>query len=285
MKKSVTLTKANISYSDILPCINKNKLNNNKFSKCFTCFYLIYVVIVSLFFVLFLLFTVRQNNIRLALNNNNNNMLDYYKSARINYIEKRCNEYNLNLEVHKIITEDGYINTAFRIRNLEAINNINKENNIYTSNQYPVIINHGLLDNCYTFLVLNRDKAIPYVLADLGYDVWLTNNRGSTFSYEHINSNKIDSNMDSFNISSDYWEFSFYEIAKYDLIANIEYIKKISNKTKVNYVGHSQGGFQVLLSYTINYVYLDNSINKFVSLGTVPKFIEIVSNLLIIIII
>lgn len=162
-------------------------------------------------------------------------------------------------EKHKIRTMDGYINTAWRIRAQTNLSSINR----------PVIINHGLLDNCYSFLALNKTHALPYLLADEGYDVWLTNNRGSTFSIEH-------ESLDSWDFNSPYWDFSFDEMAKYDLPAHIQYVVDITKSEKLDFIGHSQGAFQFMMAYTLESDFLEKRINKFVALGTVPKFIEIV---------
>jgi predicted alpha/beta hydrolase len=42
--------------------------------------------------------------------------------------------------------------------------------------------------------------------------------------------------------SAKYWDFSFDELAKYDVEANLEYVSRFSLKDKkVIYIGHSQG--------------------------------------------
>lgn len=70
-------------------------------------------------------------------------------------------------------------------------------------------------------------------MANAGYDVWIGNARGSQFSNEHT---FLDPNN-----SPEYWNFSFHEIGKYDLPANIDFALKTINQTKIHYVGHSQG--------------------------------------------
>lgn len=164
-------------------------------------------------------------------------------------------------EKHKIRTLDGYINTAWRIRSQNSLL------------KRPVIINHGLLDNCYSFLALNKTHALPYLLADEGYDVWLTNNRGSTFSIEH-------EVLDSWDFGSSFWDFSFDELAKFDLPAHVQYVLDITKTEKIDFIGHSQGAFQFMMAYTVDSTFLESRINKFVALGTVPKFIEIVKQII-----
>ncbi len=58
-------------------------------------------------------------------------------------------------------------------------------------------------------------------------------------------------------------------MAVYDLPANINYIKNKTNYEKIHYLGHSQGTVQYFIYYTINPEFIENNIEKFVSIGTV----------------
>lgn len=73
-------------------------------------------------------------------------------------------------------------------------------------------------------------------MADLGYDVWLINCRPTVFARH----------KDFPRSSSQYWQFSFHEIAKYDVPASIDYALTITNHTFLHYVGHSQGAITVM---------------------------------------
>jgi hypothetical protein len=106
----------------------------------------------------------------------------------------------------------------------------------------------------------------------LSFDVWLTNNRGTLFS-----TGNLDPNKNSSIISSDYWDFTFHEMAKYDVIANINYIKNITNNEKINYICHSQGCTQFLLGYTMNPNFFEENIAKFGTMGAVLRYTHIVN--------
>lgn len=63
--------------------------------------------------------------------------------------------------------------------------------------------------------------------------MWIGNARGTNFSRGHTT---LDPDR-----SPEYWDFSFHEIGKYDLPANIDFALKITNQTNIHYIGHSQG--------------------------------------------
>jgi len=46
-------------------------------------------------------------------------------------------------------------------------------------------LQHGLLDCSDTFIINEETKALAFVLANRGYDVWLGNNRGNKHSKRH----------------------------------------------------------------------------------------------------
>ena len=45
---------------------------------------------------------------------------------------------------------------------------------------------HGLLGSSDSFIINDENKALAFVLANRGYDVWLGNNRGNKHSKRHI---------------------------------------------------------------------------------------------------
>lgn len=86
----------------------------------------------------------------------------------------------------------------------------------------PDVLNIGM----YFFLF------IAYILADSGYDVWMGNARGNTYSKHHAILKTT---------SSEFWQFSWHEIGYYDLPAMIDYVIKETAVPKMQYIGFSQG--------------------------------------------
>lgn len=74
-----------------------------------------------------------------------------------------------------------------------------------------------------------------YLLYDNGYDVWMGNCRGTRPSRGHVRFNATGSQR------KQYWAFSLHQIAIYDLPASIDYILEKTNRTRLHYVGFSQG--------------------------------------------
>ena len=70
-----------------------------------------------------------------------------------------------------------------------------------------MIYQHGLMDSA-AGLCCNGGKSIAFALADAGFDVWMNNNRGTTYSCKHAT---LDPDKDD-----EYWDYSFQEMGKYD---------------------------------------------------------------------
>ena len=70
---------------------------------------------------------------------------------------------------------------------------------------------------------------------DLGYDVWIANNRGTVFSNVHRNYTDKE---------GQFWDFTFHEMGEFDVPANLNFILKKTGVSQVIYVGHSQGTIQ-----------------------------------------
>ncbi|GJP30330.1 hypothetical protein CLOM_g742 [Closterium sp. NIES-68] len=83
--------------------------------------------------------------------------------------------------------------------------------------------------------------SLPFLLARLGFEVWLGNSRCGPWSYGHVTWEPKDKR---------YWEWTWADMAANDLPAQIDYILSASRTgaRQVFYVGHSQGALTFLSS-------------------------------------
>ncbi|KAJ2945337.1 hypothetical protein O0L34_g9429 [Tuta absoluta] len=127
-------------------------------------------------------------------------------------------------EAHTVVTEDGYILTIHRIPYSMKSKTVSNK---------TVLLHHGLLGCSIDWVIPGPNKSLPYILSEAGYDVWMANVRGNTYSRAHV-SRTTD--------SADFWDYSFQDVAEYDLPAVIDYIQKHkTGNEKINYVGYSMG--------------------------------------------
>jgi predicted esterase len=129
-------------------------------------------------------------------------------------------------DAFKVKTEDGYVLTLHRVRS--------KKREDFKGTAFLM---HGLFRNSADFLATGPSVALPYLLADNGYDIFIGNSRGSKYCNEH---EKFSSR------SSEFWNFSWHEIGYYDLPALIEFAINKSRSSKIFYTGHSQGCTTIL---------------------------------------
>lgn len=159
------------------------------------------------------------------------------------------------LEIHYVETEDGYGLKLFRIPG-------NKLEKDYRNKQKEaILLVHGIFDSSDGWLCNSEDKCIPFILANLGYDVWLGNSRGNKHSKHH---------NDYCHRQKEFWNFSFHDMGMYDIPAKINHIKKINKHSeKIIYLGHSQGTAQVFAALTMNLEYFKKNVKLFIALGPV----------------
>eukprot|EP01022_Parablepharisma_sp_SALTPOND_P028456 TRINITY_DN70999_c1_g1_i1.p1 TRINITY_DN70999_c1_g1~~TRINITY_DN70999_c1_g1_i1.p1 ORF type:complete len:406 (+),score=34.97 TRINITY_DN70999_c1_g1_i1:72-1289(+) len=168
-----------------------------------------------------------------------NNLEDAQKS-----VAEYVMSYGYQYEEHKVLTEDGYILTLWRIPGKIG----------QKSRGQPVLLQHGVLDNGFSFLFQEFNKNLPAMLLKEGYDVWIGNSRGTTRSLEHID--KEHHNWE--NLGGKYWDFTWDEMAMYDFPSVIEHVLSVTNHEKLKYVCHSQG-CAILLAYASSHLEFVNT--------------------------
>lgn len=133
-------------------------------------------------------------------------------------------KYGYPAESHTVQTEDGYLLTLHRIPRGKGV--------ARRDDRPPVLLQHGLLSSSADWVVSGPEKALAYLLADAGYDVWLGNARGNTYSRKHVSLSPSDGK---------FWEFSWHENGVKDLPAVIDYILNTTDHKQIFYAGHSMG--------------------------------------------
>ncbi|XP_060801632.1 gastric triacylglycerol lipase-like [Amyelois transitella] len=137
-------------------------------------------------------------------------------------ISQLAKKYGYPFEEHTVVTDDGYILNFHRIphgRN-GARNNI------------AIFLMHGILDSSDSWVIQGPDRALSYILADEGFDVWMGNARGNKHAPSHMFYNSS---------QPEFWKFTWEEIGIYDTPKMIDYILDLTGKSSLYYIGHSQG--------------------------------------------
>eukprot|EP00397_Hematodinium_sp_SG-2012_P020433 GEMP01021053.1.p1 GENE.GEMP01021053.1~~GEMP01021053.1.p1 ORF type:complete len:333 (+),score=55.16 GEMP01021053.1:87-1085(+) len=162
--------------------------------------------------------------------------------------------FGIPFESHYVTTEDGYILNMHRLAGHEG--------------KPAMFFQHGLLGSSITWLA-NADASPPVYFWKRGYDVWLGNNRGNTYSRNHTS---LDPQKDQ-----DFWDFSFSTLGECDVPAQLNYVLDNTKKPNLTYVGWSQGTTQMFVNQIGNPLHRGNKcshdkvsgINLFVALSPV----------------
>jgi pimeloyl-ACP methyl ester carboxylesterase len=174
------------------------------------------------------------------------------KEANYNFIQL-ASSMNYPVEQHTVQTDDGYLLTLFRIQ---------AKNTQIRSGLPAVLLNHGLLDSSDSFIVNNEEQAAGLLIANAGYDVWITNNRGNKYSLDHVDP----VNFNSSDPNSAFWDFSWQDMSEHDLPAVIQYVAQQTGQ-KVNYIGHSEGTTIMFAALSRRDPAVTANLNKFVALA------------------
>ncbi|KAL3195952.1 hypothetical protein MRX96_045436 [Rhipicephalus microplus] len=131
------------------------------------------------------------------------------------------------VEEHTVVTTDDYVLNMQRIPRGRYEPDV-----LHTNNSKPaVLVVHALAVSSADFVMNFPDQSLGFLLADAGYDVWLGNLRGNEYT-SHVRYKKFDRR---------FWRFSFDEMIQYDTPTMIDTVLRMTNSTKLLYIGFSQG--------------------------------------------
>ncbi|XP_033644258.1 gastric triacylglycerol lipase-like [Asterias rubens] len=139
------------------------------------------------------------------------------------------------VEEHEVHTVDGFILTLHRIPH--GLKNASK------GPKEVVFLQHGLLAAASNWITNKPSQSLGYILADAGFDVWMGNSRGNTYSLKH-ETLKPDQQK--------FWEWTWDEMAKYDLPASLNFVLNATGQKQLNYIGHSQGTMIAFAEFSRN---------------------------------
>ncbi|XP_061196822.1 lysosomal acid lipase/cholesteryl ester hydrolase-like [Saccostrea echinata] len=155
-------------------------------------------------------------------------------------------------ENHYVDTRDGFILNIQRIPHGRFRKKATKG---------VVVVQHGLTGGSDCFLSNMVNNSLGFLFADAGYDVWLPNSRGNLYSMTHKKYNPS---------QEEFWDWSWQEMAEYDLPAVIHHVLNVTKADTIYYIGHSQGTLIANAQFSVDKD-LASKIKLFISMAPIAK--------------
>jgi lysosomal acid lipase/cholesteryl ester hydrolase len=169
-----------------------------------------------------------------------------------------CELYGYYAEEHVVQTEDGYLLGLHRLARKPGEEDKHVNAGEGSLQKKVVYLHHGLMMNSEVWVCLtDKERCLPFVLVEQGYDVWLGNNRGNKYSKKSVRHSPT---------SNDFWNFSIDQFAFHDIPDTIGYILNTTKQESLSYIGFSQGTAQAFATLSIH-PSLNEKIDVFIALA------------------
>jgi len=178
--------------------------------------------------------------------------------AQANDFVDLCELYGYYAEEHVVQTEDGYLLGVHRLAWKPGQEGTHVNAGPGTLQKKVVYLHHGLMMNSEVWVCLTeKERCLPFVLVEQGYDVWLGNNRGNKYSKKSVRHSPT---------TSDFWNYSIDQFAFHDIPDTIEYILSTTKQESLSYIGFSQGTAQAFATLSIHPT-LNEKVDVFIALA------------------
>ncbi|TKA73390.1 hypothetical protein B0A49_06803 [Cryomyces minteri] len=169
-----------------------------------------------------------------------------------------CELYGYSAEEHIVQTQDGYLLGLHRLAWKKGEEDKRVNGGQGSVQKKVVYLHHGLMMNSEVWVCLTeRERCLPFMLVDRGYDVWLGNNRGNKYSKKSVNHSPTE---------IPFWNFSMDQFAFHDIPDSIEYVLSTTQQPSLSYIGFSQGTAQAFATLSIHPT-LNDKVDVFIALA------------------